>query len=251
MRGFRVQGSLFMVVLIFILICIVLPVGAVDSTPSAKQASPSGSLIDKINELKSEVASKVAVLKLQINKKLQNKVYLGLIKNISEKEVDLENPKGARKILLNAYTVYQSDAKKVIKNPKLSDIFKEELKGASSSTTLVAALGDVDDKNILTAKKVIKFNSFKGFPMISFTWGQVKSNNASSITIVNKDGKDVKILVSQNIDTSQIQANKYVVVSGELDEDQDFNADFIYIIEGSMLKPNTKSASPSASTKKL
>lgn len=227
------------------------PTYAIESTPSGKTASSSGSLIDKINELKIEVASKVAVLKLQINKKLQNKVYLGKIKSISEDEINLENPKGVRKVYLNKFTIFQNDLKKTPKKPlSMNEIFEEELKDASSSTSLIAALGEVDDKNILNAKKVVKFNNFKGFPKINFLWGQVKKNNFSNIVIENRDQKEVNVIVDQNTEVfegntelklSQVQANRHIAVSGKLNEkDQSFKADLIYIIEGSMLKPNKK-----------
>ena len=60
-----------------ILLTIALAVNlALPSLSYAQESSASGSLVDKINALKTEIASKAAQLKNEITKKVQNKAII-------------------------------------------------------------------------------------------------------------------------------------------------------------------------------
>src|SRR5581483_7675450 len=81
---------------------------AADSSSSAKTASPSpSSLQQKVDQLKQEIASKAAVLKSEVNKQLQNKVYAGVVVEKSDNKISVATATGNKTILVNEYTDYR------------------------------------------------------------------------------------------------------------------------------------------------
>lgn len=225
----------------FSLFTFVFPIQAAQSTPSAKTASPSSTLIQKLDALKKEIASKATQIKKEVHKKIENKAFVGTTMQIEKDSITLQTHQGVKTVLTNEYT-------------KKSQFTLNDL----SLNDFVAALGDVDDKGVLTAKKIIKFKK----PQIDkslLVWGQIQSANLGVINLKNKDKQIIKVLTSQETIFSlggaeasfaDAKLNKFIVAKGVLKNNL-VTADFIYILsKGGSIKPEKKIATPSATTKK-
>ncbi len=235
------------IVLLFLLIALLLP-----SPTFAADASPSSALTQKIDLLKQEIASKAAQLKSEINKKLQNRVYTGQISEKTDNKLSIITTKGQKMILVNEYTDYQ-DQTKTKKTPlSLKLLAKDDY---------IVALGDIDDKNNLTAKKIIKMEKPKNTNKV--IWGQIQSANNPIITIKGVNSQKINITTTDNTtfslgnnEASFIDAkiNKFLVVSGPSTDDK-ITANYIYLIPTlGFIRPekriSTQSATPAASVKK-
>ncbi|MBI3486330.1 hypothetical protein HY025_05335 [Candidatus Daviesbacteria bacterium] len=226
----------------------IIPVYATDASSSS---SPSASLIDKINQLKAEIASKASLIKLEINKKLQNKAVVGIIKEKTDSQVTLTSKNGDRVILVNDYTVYEIqtsiNSHKKSSKTTLADFTKDDY---------IVGLGDVDDKNNLVAKKIIKLDQ-PSEDSKKMLWGQVQSVTSSTINLKDKDNQTQTLVVSSSADIfggsdeanlSDIKPSKFLVGVGILNSNKILKADYIYIIPlgGVINLKKIKSASPSA-----
>jgi hypothetical protein len=218
-------------------------------TPSPVTKSATGSaqvnpLLEKINAIKKEAASKAAELKNVVINKLQNKVYVGKILNIEGSKITLQGRSSQKIVLVNEYSAYEDKA-----NPKS----KLDLDNLEPNEYL-ATLGDVDDKNQLTAKKLvlIKAPSSSAKEVI---WGQVQKINANQIELLANDGKLLTVtssgqteirLGSEEATLKDITQNKIIVATGKLNGDK-LNAEYIYIgSRGGTIKPIKNTATPSA-----
>ncbi|MBI2011767.1 hypothetical protein HYS91_03290 [Candidatus Daviesbacteria bacterium] len=227
----RNKYIVFSILYIGVLVFLSFPVFAQEAT---KSASPSSSLIEKLNQLKAEIASKASQLKKEVNKKLENKAIAGVIDSITDDQINLATKNGNKTIVLNEYTIFEINERDV----DLED-FKEE--------EYIVALGDFDDKENLVAKKVIKLDEEDYSPK-EIVWGQIQSLSPLSLILRNKDHKDLNILINRNtsyylgpdeITYSQINSKTFAALTGQLNEDQSIRAGFIYIIpSGGILKSN-------------
>lgn len=219
-------------------------------TYAVQQASPSANLLDKINALKKEIASKAADLKHEVSKKLQNKAYAGFISQISDFTVILGDKKT---ILINEYTDFKSKFKSQKMKLTLKDFATDDY---------VVALGDVDDKNQLKARVLIKTQAL-ATDSSKLVWGQIESVGNGQIIVKTKDHQ-TQIIQTQNT-TSFILGNeeasildakkgKFLIAKGKMQGDILY-VRFVYYIPGvGFIKPEKKvssiSATPSDSLKK-
>ncbi len=181
------------------------PTFAADSTPSAN-------IRTKLKELQTEIASKAAKLKQEMNRKLQNKVYIGKVKQKSVTSLTLATRSGAKLVSLNQDTVI----------PKKK--FTEE--------DYLAALGDVDETGVLIAKKIILLPT-PNSELKTYLWGQIisKSNERSSsssklATLKTSDLKSIALSLPTN---SEAKINDFVIVTGTKGKNDIFNAEFVYV----------------------
>ena len=222
-------------IIIFITVInfIVPPIFAADSTPSADVTT-------KLKALQVQIASQAAKIKQDINKKLQNKVFAGTIKSKSDNSLTLATKTGTRMVSLNDYTDYDGKGKVALKSLTADDY--------------VIALGDIDETEVLTAKKVIKTASPSAEER-KIVFGQVTSTSDQTVTI-QRDGQNTSISVDKDTDYSfgknpgsfdEIKAGKPIVAIGQTSQGNILQARFIYIFPYTAnIKP--KIASPSAST---
>lgn len=197
---------------------------AIDSTPSAD-------IRIKLEQLKKEIASKAAKLKQEVNKKLKDKSYIGKVKTRSENTLTLATANGPKIININQDTVFDSR----IKNKKYS---------AKSVTEedYLAALGDVDETGVLTAKKIALLPAPDNKPKI-YLWSQIIAISDKLVTVKDKNLKS--IAVSQT-EPASVKVNDFVILTGRLEENDIFKTDFVYVIpQGGILK-SKKLATPSA-----
>ncbi len=199
-----------------------IPVLAQESSPSASPLE--NSFLQKLNELREEVASKAAQIKLDINKKLQNKVHIGEISGITETEIKLLTRNEEKKIILNEYTEYDNETPR----PEFGDFKNRDY---------IAALGDIDDKGSLVAKKVVRLEK-KEPDKKKFYFGQVKQVISSTITIDTKANENLNIVASNDTQYgtgndeavfSDIKVGARIVVVGIPNENGIIQAEFIYL----------------------
>lgn len=201
----------------------------------AQSASPSGSLIQKLDELKKEIASKAAQIKNEVDKKVQNRAIFGQILRIDETSIALKTLTGEKTINFNEFTqIIGSNNKKIT------------LKTLEAGDN-IAALGDVDDKNILSAVKLVFLENL-AISSPQLFWGQIKNSSAQIITVKDKEGKTVNILTTPktqfylgNNEASlrDAKAEKFLAVKGVKLKDGSILARFVYFIPSvGFIKPD-------------
>lgn len=242
-KGLSVKLIIFFLFLISPFPLTLSPVYAVDSTPSAIIQS-------KLNELKKEIASKAAALKQEVNRKLQNKAYAGIIKSASGSAILIIDKNGVKNIKVNQDTVFENQLSKK-KALKFADLKEGQL---------VAGLGEIDELNNLIAKKIILIapsNWEDAYKPKTVLWGKVISSDENILTIKDYQGKNNAVSI-KDIDIP-IKMNDFTIITGYLNKTSIINATFAYVIpQGGVLKPKKiatpsatpKTASPSATRKK-
>ncbi len=203
----------------------------------AADSSPSADIKAKLEELKKEIASKAAKLKLEVNRKLQNKAYVGTVKSISDQSITVATSSGPKIISINQDTVFESNIKSKTK-------FSAK---TVASENYIAGLGDVDETEVLIAKKIVLLNPTSNTlnPKV-FLWGQVISISDQLATIKDKDKKYVSVALP---DLPTVKINDLVILTGIINSKQIFESDFAYVLpQAAVLKPK-KVATPSATPK--
>ena len=204
---------------------------ALDSTPSA-------SVKEKLDALKLEIASKAAKLKQEVNRKLQNKAYIGVVKSKSTTSITIATKTGSKLVSVNQDTVYQDTTpkKKGVKSPPASlQTVKEE--------SNIAALGDVDDTGVLHARKVIILPPPADPKPKTYLWGQI--NSISDLVAVETKGGNVPVS-TEDIGT-KFKISDFVIITGLKNKNDILEASFLYVIPQVTLKP--KISTPSATPK--
>ena len=200
-------------------------VHAADSTPSAD-------IKVKLEELKREIASKAAKLKQEVNRKLKDKAYAGKVKSKSDTSLTLASNSGPRIVSLNQDTVWES---------KIKSKTKFSIKTISLED-YIAALGDTDETGVLIAKKVILLTPPEG--QKAYQWGKIISISDKLVTLKTNDFKNIAVILPV---TSKAKLNDFVILTGTKDDNDIFDAQFVYVIpQGAILRPKiaTKSATP-------
>jgi hypothetical protein len=201
---------------------LILPAYAQQATSSAeseaKETTSSG-ILTKIEDLKKEIASRAADLKSEIDKRTQNKALIGRANVITTDSMTLETKNGSKTIRLNEYTLYQNTSSQKTKKTFTKDAIKTD--------DQIVCLGDIDEKGIMTAKKVVKVD-----PIITkkrnFILGTINTNDSKSITLQLKDSSlktipiDPKLVVRNGKDEGILgdikQGKKAIVLTNDKDE---------------------------------
>ena len=119
MKRFKIYDLRFMIFLLLFALFInrySLFINHTFATESTASSNLSPELKVKLDELKKEIASKAAKLKLEINLRLQNKAYVGVLKSKTDSSLTLASKTGAKIITVNQDTVYESRVKSKIKS---------------------------------------------------------------------------------------------------------------------------------------
>ena len=191
----------------------------------AAPSTPSADIKFKLEALKKEITSKAAMLKQEVNRKLKDKAYAGKLKVKSPTSLTLATRSGPKIVSLNQDTIL----------PKKK--FAEE--------DYLAALGDIDEVGVLTAKKVIALP--KPSPeQKTYLWGQAISISDKLVTLKDRDLKNVAVSLPPS---SNVKLNDFVILAGNKTKNDIFEVEFVYVIpQGGILKIK-KIATPSASLK--
>lgn len=209
----------------------------VDSTPSADIKA-------KLEELKKEIASKAAKLKQEVNEKLQNKAYTGLVKDKSGTEITIIDKNGPKVIKTNQDTIYDN-----INIPKLKYSFK-----LVETDDNIAGLGEIDELGNLIAKKIVLLPEQP--QQKNILWGKITSISDTKVSIRDRNFKNYDTSFSK-VETGA-KLNDFVIVTGYIDKNQLLQAGFVYIIpQGGVIRPKKNRlpdgqvATPSASPKPI
>lgn len=209
----------------------------------AVDATQSSDLKSKIDALKKEVASKAASLKLEVNKRLQNKAIKGKVAEVNGNNIVVNTLKGSKTLVTNEYTTFEDNGK-LKKNMTIKDISKDDN---------VIGLGDMDDKNQLTTKKLIRLPSKSSY-LPKVVWGQVTRVSNNVLTIKLKSTEKVTLNTTSdttfrlgNEDASILDAKLNMFIAGIRESSESADLRFVYVIpSGGYIKPEKKQASPSA-----
>lgn len=188
--------------MIYSLSVITNPAFAQESTPAAnnKESTNSG-ILTKIEDLKKEIASKAADLKQEIDKRTQNKALMGKANVITTDSMTLDTKSGFKTIRLNEYTLYQNTSAQKSKRAFTKDDIKTD--------DQIVCLGDIDEKGIMTAKKIVKIDPIPSKKR-NYILGIINNSDDKSITLHLKDGtsltlqNDSKIIVRNGKDEGSI-----------------------------------------------
>lgn len=239
MRGYRLQALVYS--LIFSLL---LPVTYRLSPVYAAESSPSADIRAKLEELKKQIASKAAKLKQEVGNKLKDKAYVGKVKSKSTQALTLANLSGPKIVSINQDTVFESKLKSRKK-------FSQK---TISEEDYIAALGDIDETGVLTAKKIILLPATALQPKTHF-WGQIISISDKLITLKDREFKNIAAILPPQ---ATVKLNDFVILTGSYDKNDIFSAGFVFVIpQGVSLKPkkeatpSAKSATPSAKPTKI
>lgn len=201
----------------------------------AAESSPSADIKSKLEELKKEIASKAAQLKLQVNRKLKDKAYIGKIKTKSDSSLTLATKTGPKIVSINQDTLFENDTK-LKKKVSLKTLTEEDY---------VAALGDIDEAGVLTARTII-LSPQPPEQQKTFLWGQIISVTDQLVTLKGKDFKNTAVSLPSG---ASVKLNNFVILTGNKNKNDLFKAEFVYVIpQGGIIKPK-KVATPSASLK--
>lgn len=199
----------------------------------AQEATTSSSVRSKLEELKKEIASKAAKLKLEVDRKLRDKAYIGSIKQKSETSITLASSRGPKIVSVNQDTEFVSNIKS--KTKLTLNLLKEE--------DYIATLGDVDETGVLLAKRIVLLPTTNS-KLKTQLWGQVMTLSEKLITLKLKDLKTISVSLPKE---ERVALNDYVITSGIVNENGVFEATFVYVIpQGGIIKLKTKYSSPSA-----
>ncbi len=225
-----IMGFLFFALPILHTTNYILPVYAAESSSSADIKA-------KVQQFIKDSASKAAQLKKELEKSLQNRAYVGKIKTKSELTITLASKNGPRIININQDTEFSSQLKKKYSQKLISE------------EDYIAALGDTDENQVLTAKKIILLNPQPkaGQPLAdkTYLWGQVTAISDKLMTLKDRSLKNVSVSLP-----SPVKLNNFLILTGGKNKNDIFEADFVYIIpQGGILKPKrvaTSSATPTS-----
>lgn len=236
MNRFKIYDLRFTIFLLFFVLFLNHESSLINHVHAA-ESSPSSEIRTKLEELKREIASKAAKLKQEVNRKLQNKAYVGYVKSKSSASLTLAQTTGAKLVSINQDTVFEGQIKTKKKFSQKTFFSQKTL----SEEDFVAALGDVDETGVLTAKKVVLLQPVTS-NLKAFLWGQVVSISDELITLKDRTLKN--IAVSKTSGTN-VKLNDFIIATGTKNEQSSssskndiFEAQFLYVIpQGGILKP--------------
>lgn len=207
-------------------------------------ATSSPELQVKLKALQNEIASKASQLKQEISKKLQNKAFVGFVKSKSTNSLTIATNTGTRIININEYTEFSGGTKTK----------KFNLNSLETDNYLVA-LGDIDESEVLTAKKIIKLDPEEVKRKVVF--GTVTTLGEQTLTIKTVDGqkfnfstgsKTIYQLEKAKAGFDDIKLNKPIIVVGTESESSVPKARFIYILPYSPNIQPEKEGGPSTNS---
>lgn len=242
--------SSFYTFIILLLVTAHLFTSGISAAEPTTVSSPSASLQTKLKVLQEEIASKAAKLKQEISRKLQNRVFVGYLKSKSNSSFLLAAKSGSRLVNINNYTEYSNQIKS-----KTKKVGKMTFSNIAPEDYLVA-LGDIDDNEVLTAKKVIKIAPDKTLAK-QIIFGKVTSFDHQILTLKDKDGQKITFSLSEDtllakagsssdsttikpdkLESSfkSLKLNQTLIITGEGLEGEGLKARLIYLTATSSAK---------------
>lgn len=212
-------------------------------TSIAVESSASSNLIQqKLDELKISIASRAAKIKEDLTKRLQNKILVGEVLSTEAKLIQISSDNETRNIITSEYT----------------DIPKAKIVGGD----YLIALGEIDDKNNLVARKVLVTVRPQELEQ-KIIWGEIALVQKDILNFKPKESTLSGLLVDKNtniastskdLSLTDIKEGTIVVAVGTQRQDK-LQTRFITVIANKTIKlPKSavasSSATPSAVKKK-
>lgn len=172
----------------------------------AAESTPSSSIQAKLEELKSSIASKAANLKQEINKKLDNKFFTGIVQTKSVNALTLLVKNETKNIVTNEDTIFP--------------------KKTLDKDMYIAALGEIDDQGFLHAKKIVLLPKSEVGSRKTYLWGRIASEEDNLIILEVKDKK--KVPLSATKIKTQYKIGDRVIVTGYRGNDSIIEASFLF-----------------------
>lgn len=250
---YRVQSFL---VVVFLLSFFILNSELLTPAQAQEPATQSSTLLQKIDSIKTEIASKAAALKNEVSQKISNKAVLGQIQLIDSTDktsgkITIQAKKtDSLVVLINEYTIIQGPGSKANTKKILT------LKDLSPSDVLIA-LGDIDDRNNLNAKKIVKLERYEPNSQVT-VWGTVESVDGGKVVVKKKDGSLVNLQTSKNTlyklgsddaDLTEVSINRTLIAVGLEKPDKQIETRFIYLFGHMDPEKKGKIVLPSPSSK--
>lgn len=214
-------------------------------TSFAQTASPSGSLIQKLDELKKDIASKAAEIKNEINKKVQDKAIIGTILKVEDNKMTVQALNSVKTVIFDEFTEVIGLGNKKIKVTTLE------------AGDNVASLGDFDDKNNLAAKRIVFLQNY-ATSSGELVWGQIQKSQGQTINVKDKAGnieiittssQTFFVLGNQEATIADAKPEKFMIARGTRLKDGSLRARFVYFIPSAgFVKPSVKTSTPSSDT---
>lgn len=233
---------------IFLLIFNYLPL-AISHQPLALalDSSPSADIKSKLKALQEDIASRAANMKAEVTKKLQNKAYIGTVKDKNSTFLTLSTTTDIRNVNINQFTEYIIKSKTYIGDGGLKNITPDNT---------IAALGDIDDKGVLIAKRIVKLTSPPPKPK-KIIHGIVISLSDGNLTLRNIQNEQFSIIFDKKTDYqkgksdanfSDIKTNSWIIIVTDR-ASETLLAKYVYIFPSALnIKP--KFSTPSATMPK-
>lgn len=228
------------IVLVFLIFCI-LYFTFYSQAVTAIESTPSSDIKLKLKALQEEIASKAAQFKEEIKKKLQNKAFVGFVKSKSKNTLTLATKSGVKMVTTNDFTSFEGKGVKNLSHLKSDDF--------------LAALGDVDDNDVLTAKKIVKLSP-PSKTTTAVLFGKVVSVEENTVTIRQQTTTTAFLATRETIykygpniegTISSIQAGKPIIVVLE-EQEKIKKARLIYIYPHGINPPKTIKEATSSPT---
>ncbi|OGE19328.1 hypothetical protein A3J19_03715 [Candidatus Daviesbacteria bacterium RIFCSPLOWO2_02_FULL_41_8] len=239
-KGKALRGKF--VILTIILLFILHPSPFTLHPVLAADSSPSADIKSKLEDFKKEIASKAAKLKQEVNRKLKDKAYIGIVKSKSDTSLTLSASSGPKIVSINQDTVFESGVKSKQK-------FSQK---TIAEENYIAALGDIDETGVLTAKKIILLPTTNYQLPKTYFWGQIVSVSDNLITLKDRNLKNIAATLPKD---SEVKIKDFVILTGIMNKSDVFAVKFVYTIpQGGILRPkkvvypapNGAGATPSA-----
>ncbi len=244
--------KLFLTIFLFVSYYSVSPIYAQDASPSAKpQLESTNSAVNiKLEDLKKEIASKAAVLKAEIDKKIGNKAYVGKVAGVSIDTITVQSDSRSRSVKVDEYTIFQDQS-----TPKSKKALTLELLKNDDS---IIALGEVDENLMMTAKKIIKTDPQKTSPL-AYIVGQISKVETSKLTLKMRSGVEQVIDFAPTTSIKNDKSTGSIVdlkltrnIIAVMPSKEATQSSFIYILPTGGIKTlgeSTQSATPAATKK--
>lgn len=227
-KAFSRQSSVVRLILVCFILLLLLQPTIYNLQPAyATDSTPSSSIQSKLKALQEEIASRAANIKNEVSKRLFNKAYTGAITNKDGLSLTINLKTGTGNIIVNEFTEYIIKSKKLVGDAGLKNL---------AVADNIAALGDVDDKGVLTAKRIIKITK----PLIpkKIIHGNLASITTSSATLKDPQNNQISLNFDKNTNYqigksdgnfTDIKLNKWIIAVTEEINPQTLLAKFIYI----------------------
>lgn len=223
----------------------ILKANTVKALEPTQTSTPSATTLDKLKSLRDELASKSAKYIPEVLKKLQNKAYIGFIKSKSDTAITIATDKGTKMVSVSDGTLVSGNSK-----TKTKITFKD-----LNVNDYLAALGDIDDNEVLIAKKLVKISPPKTEEEQT-VYGSIVSLGDNIVTLQTKQNQTVSLTIdedtsyqtfkSQEASLRDLKIGKTIIAAGTKSSNGILKTKFVYIATYSpVIKP--KLATPSAS----